>query len=569
MKKRIPNKRRSLNVGLIVNRKQVSKSTREKGTSFKMNYFAISRFELWLLLATVFVSVFALLFFLSWGQKNLADYDAIARLNISRKMMDSLTPGVAQLGGIWLPFPQILFLPFIGNGFLWHTGLAGAFASMSAFILGSVFLFKTVFLITENKLAGFLAWLVYATNVNMLLLQTMAMSESFFLFTLIMIIYFLTKWVKSRDVLHLMYAAIFVVATTLTRYEGYALFAAASLSVAVVMLATFAKSNFKKVEGTLILFMTLAGFGILLWSFYSFLIYKDPIYWLNLYLGNKEVIAIDPTVVEIEPTTTITEYTRRVSLMGALKIYGSAMLYMNGILISILAAFGFIYLLAKSAVGLVRKKLDLIVFPILIMTICVFTFLIFGYFKGLIPNIETPLLSGANLIDKAKNLGSSSNIRYGIIVLPLIALVVGIVYGRAKYLAALALVVLAIQIFSLFTTPFFLTFSLPMKVSYEEFESSRWFAKNYDGGLILVSAHRHENFMFQTKLDYDNFIYEGNRQWWRNSLADPTRHATWVVLDENISGDAVNELLADRSILENQFDVVYKDKGFKIYKIKS
>lgn len=562
MKKRIPNKRRSLNVGLVVDKKEVSKSAYQKTIPFA------KRFDFWLFLATVIVSVAALLFFLYSGNKNLADYDAIARLNISRKIVDSLTPGIAQLGGIWLPFPQMLFLPFIGNSFLWHSGLAGAFASMSAFILGAVFLYKTVYLITESKLGGFLAWLVYVANINMLFLQTMAMSESFFLFTLVMIIYFLTKWVKSRDFLHLMYAALFVILTTLTRYEGYALFGAAVLSVAAVSLATFAK-NLKKVEGTLILFMTLAGFGIFLWSFYSFLIYKDPIYWLNLYSGNKEVIALDPTVVEIAPTTSITEYTRRVSLLGALRVYGSAMLFMNGILISLLALIGFVYLLFKSAIGLVKKRLDLVVLPILIMTACVFTFLIFGYFRGLVPNIETPLVNFAALIDKTSNFGSSSNIRYGIIVLPLVALLVGVVYGRAKYLAALALVVIAFQITTLFTTQMFLTFSLSAKATYEESDSARWFIDNYDGGLVLVSAHRHENFMFQTRLDYDNFIYEGNRQWWRNSLADPTRHATWVVLDENISGDAVNELIADRSILENRFDVVYQDQGFKIYKIKS
>ncbi|PIR43808.1 hypothetical protein COV24_01030 [candidate division WWE3 bacterium CG10_big_fil_rev_8_21_14_0_10_32_10] len=54
---------------------------------------------------TLFVSILSLIYFLS-SNTNLAHYDAIARLNIARKIINSITPGFGQLGGIWLPLPQ-------------------------------------------------------------------------------------------------------------------------------------------------------------------------------------------------------------------------------------------------------------------------------------------------------------------------------------------------------------------------------------------------------------------------------------------------------------------------------
>lgn len=561
IEKRLPYSSKSTNPYLILEEKELRK---KNGITSERFY---KTFDFWLIAATFAISLFAFLFFFFSGHKNLADYDAIARLNISRKIIDSITPGFAQLGGIWLPFPQVLFLPFIWNGFLWHTGIAGAIVSMSAFVASAYFLYKTVLLITNSRIGGILAWFVYVSNVNMLFLQSMAMSESFFLFTLVMILYFLTKWAKTKSVLDLLYCALFVILTTLTRYEGYALFGAASLSVVAVMLATFSKKERQNVEGTLVLFMTMASFGILLWSFYSFLIFKDPIYWLNLYRGNKAVIALDSTATSAaRGIGAVSEGHKVVSLLDSFKIYTSSMFFMNGIIVSVLASLAFITLSVKSFFDIAKRHLEVLSMPIIIMTFCVFAFLIFGYWQGLIPNIETPYVNVANLTDKRANFFGSSNIRYGIITLPLMALVIGAVYSRIKIFSYVVIFLVLFQIYAIFATPLMLTFSIPKKMQYTEFEYARWFKENYEGGLILVSAHRHENFILQTGIDYENFIYEGTRQWWRNSLTNPSQHATWVVLDENISGDAVNELMTGRDILESDFEVVHQEGSLKIYK---
>ena len=39
--------------------------------------------------------------------------DAVAHINIARRVFDSRTPGLLQLGTVWLPLPHLLMIPFL------------------------------------------------------------------------------------------------------------------------------------------------------------------------------------------------------------------------------------------------------------------------------------------------------------------------------------------------------------------------------------------------------------------------------------------------------------------------
>ena len=64
---------------------------------------------LWL---AIFVSVFSFLFYYRHGDVLLYG-DAVAHINIARRVFDSKTPGLLQLGTVWLPLPHLLIMPFI------------------------------------------------------------------------------------------------------------------------------------------------------------------------------------------------------------------------------------------------------------------------------------------------------------------------------------------------------------------------------------------------------------------------------------------------------------------------
>src|SRR4051812_50181997 len=82
-------------------------------------------------LLAVFASLVSTASFLHfYSQDKVLLYgDAVAHINIARRVFDSQFPGLAQLGTVWLPLPHLLMLPFIVNDRLWSSGIGGAPAS--------------------------------------------------------------------------------------------------------------------------------------------------------------------------------------------------------------------------------------------------------------------------------------------------------------------------------------------------------------------------------------------------------------------------------------------------------
>src|ERR1700680_4027586 len=70
--------------------------------------------------------------------------DAVAHINIARRVFDSRTPGLLQLGTVWLPLPHLLMIPFLLSSWMWRTGVGGSIPSMVSYVLGTVGIFRLV-----------------------------------------------------------------------------------------------------------------------------------------------------------------------------------------------------------------------------------------------------------------------------------------------------------------------------------------------------------------------------------------------------------------------------------------
>ena len=81
----------------------------------------------------MFVSVFSLSLLLSRHGEVLLYGDAVAHINIARRVFDSKTPGLLQLGTVWLPLPHLLMFPFIISNEMWQSGSGGSIPSMAAY----------------------------------------------------------------------------------------------------------------------------------------------------------------------------------------------------------------------------------------------------------------------------------------------------------------------------------------------------------------------------------------------------------------------------------------------------
>src|ERR1700704_3034268 len=99
---------------------------------------------------TAAISVGALIFYYHQGAILLYG-DAVAHINIARRVFDSRTPGLLQLGTVWLPLPHLLDIPFIVNDRMWQTGLGASIPSMLAYVAGALGIYRLGF---EFKLGG-------------------------------------------------------------------------------------------------------------------------------------------------------------------------------------------------------------------------------------------------------------------------------------------------------------------------------------------------------------------------------------------------------------------------------
>src|SRR5208282_3244514 len=91
----------------------------------------------------VWVSVFSFLFYFRRGDVLLYG-DAVAHINIARRVFDSRTPGLLQLGTVWLPLPHLLMMPFLVSDEMWRRGVGGSIPSMVAYVFGLLGMFRLV-----------------------------------------------------------------------------------------------------------------------------------------------------------------------------------------------------------------------------------------------------------------------------------------------------------------------------------------------------------------------------------------------------------------------------------------
>jgi hypothetical protein len=203
--------------------------------------------------------------------------DSFSHLEISRRVVAGLSPGIAQLGGIWLPVPQLLQDLFSWNDALYRTGLAGSAVSMACYVASTVLLYRLIRVYSgERKWPAVAGAMVFATNVNMLYQQSTSMDElPFYAFT-IAVIYYLVKWGETKNPTNLLAASIASMLAMLCRYEGW--FLAAIYVTCVMVMALRSGYSWRDTRG---LALASAIFGLLIpaggWLLYNYMIFRNPL----------------------------------------------------------------------------------------------------------------------------------------------------------------------------------------------------------------------------------------------------------------------------------------------------
>jgi len=221
--------------------------------------------------------------------------DAVAHLAIARRILDARYPGLAQLGGVWLPLPHLLMLPFIGNMTMWQTGMAAAPMSMVSYALSVAGVWRLGRRLMRLRWA-FAATAFYALNANLLYLATTAMTEALFLALLVWSVVATMEGVAalrtgrvSAARGRMIFTGLLVIGMVFTRYDGWIVGAAEWVCLAWAMWKANPEVR-KKTQSVFLIFTAMCAAGPLAWFWYNQHFMHD---WLDFMRGPYSAEAID------------------------------------------------------------------------------------------------------------------------------------------------------------------------------------------------------------------------------------------------------------------------------------
>jgi len=213
--------------------------------------------------------------------------DAVAHLGIARRIIDSRYPGIAQLGGVWLPLPHLLMLPFIGKMELWQTGMAGAPMSLLSYAASVAGVWRLGRRLMKQRWA-LVATAFYALNPNLLYLATTAMTEALFLALLVWTVVATMEGIAALREgnayvarMRMLLAGVLILGQVFTRYDGWIVGAAVWVCFAVAVWRCEAELR-AKVLPVFAVFTVWCVAGPLLWFWYNAHFEHD---WLDFMRG--------------------------------------------------------------------------------------------------------------------------------------------------------------------------------------------------------------------------------------------------------------------------------------------
>lgn len=445
--------------------------------------------------------------------------DAESHLNIAKRVVQSLTPGMAQLGGVWLPLPHLMLVPFVSLNYFWRSGIAGSIISGICYLVSALYIFNLIFLLTKNKVAGILGSLIFMLNPNVLYMQSTAMTElPLIVFFLLSIYYFADYLINNNKLESLLLTAFFGFAASLTRYDGWFLVIFEALGIGLFYGIKYLKRpNLKKRNktiGLVTLYSTLAFFGIFLWFLWDWLILGDPLYFTSSPFSAKS---------QQMGWLSRGQLPAYHNWWASLLYYTVTFVQNAGLLISGVFVLGIILFILDKRI----KSRYLILMVLLVPFIFYVITLYLGQSVIFIPAL-TPASFEWRLF----------NVRYGLMMVPAVAILSAYYFGRVKFWPIKILIILAIatqyMAFALGNVQAISeTDALRGLSSAKRTDAERWLSENYTGGLVLIDDFARTVSILRSNVPMENTIYIGNKPYWDESLVTPEKYATWIIVQKD------------------------------------
>lgn len=494
-----------------------------------------------LVLILTFISGYYFYYYLN-NKLGLSYNDARSHLDIGRRVVEGLKPGIAQLGSVWLPLNHVLMIPLIWNDWAWHSGFAGAIWNMISFVGTGVLIYKILEIFNVKTLGRIFGVLVFSANLNVLYLQSTAMTEPLLLATMTAGCYYLLLWSKDEKIINLVKSSFWIMMASLVRYDGWFLLGFATAVVAILMLV---KRGYRVSEGLSVMFVTMGGFGIFLWVVWNLVIFGDPLYFI---LGPFSAHA--QQLVMEEAGALPTKY----NLLLSIQVYLYSVFYNS---ITTTAVLGFLGGLVLWFDKNIKPELRFASFTLMSPLFFNIISLFFGFSVIFIQGI-----SGNTWF----------NVRYGVMLMPTFAIFAGYFINRFSNLKWVVIGTF------LFVTFFAFANSDSVAIDDARVGSSQKNVSEVSGflekntkdkpGFILISAASHDAIIFSSNLPMKKFIHEGTGKYWESATTTPDRWARWIVLRTYDKNDLTYKAVEELTSFNTMYNLVDSYPFADIYELK-
>lgn len=500
----------------------------------------------------------------------LALTDQSAHLNFSKLVFKSLTPGISQLG-FWPPLLHIVMIPFVSIEPLFTSGLAGFFALLPFLITGAIFIYRIVLALTNKKILGFTASMLFLLNPYILYYAVTPMSEILFIANLTGVAYFYLCWADSKRLRDLLLCGLFIALACLSRYEGLILIPLVMVIILLVLIKE--KKTFHEIEAALILFAIPTIAGLIFILTYSW------VYGGNLLTFSGGGWWIRSPLEE----TAIAKHNLILSFQSLL----AASNYMFTKILVVIAIISF-------AIGVLFSSRRLILSVISLILFSPFLFDLLSLFNGvplLIPEFPLPYKIFVNKILLPE---AYLNERYGlywigfVVIIPIVLIGTLLQKTKSKLLNILTVIIISLfiaclislSLYNLYNVSFvgkFKTIRYNLGVpSNEQIEAARYLNKIYDYGKILLTRVDNDPILVAAKIPLINYISEGNYGFYDQAVKQPWFFARWVIIynQNDPQGDkwvkkkeSLSVMYSDSEIFHKYYKLVFKNDKKIIYKI--
>lgn len=449
------------------------------------------------------VSAIVFLYYLQNGLGVIYN-DARSHLDMGRRVVEGLKPGLAQLGSVWLPLPHILMIPTVWQDYFWHSGLAGAIQSMLAFVATSILIYQYLKRLKVKILGRLFAVFIFAVNLNILYLQSTSMTELLLLSSMTAGAYYLLVWYKDDNLLNLIKSGFWIMVSTLVRYDGWFLFV---FAVLIIFFNTIRQKGMKTAEGTVLMFITLGGFGIFLWLLWNLLIFGDPLYFA---FGPFSAHSQQTQIFEAGKLLT------KGNFLYSIKTYIYALFYDAYTIVPVIGLIGLLKFWRDRKISASIKIAALA--------------LIAPFFFNVLA-----LYLGHSILYVQQYLNDSwFNVRYGVMMMPAFAIFSGYLVDRVKNLKW---VIIGVVVFVTFFS--FASYDVPTiedaligASGRNVYEVSSWLKQNAkdEDGYILISVSVQDAIVFSSDIPMKRYIHEGTGKYWDLATTHPQEWATWIIM---------------------------------------